>query len=75
MIYGYERVNTKGQAKDGNSLEEQRENARRWQMPGGLALFVCNGTMRAKALIPLWHIRTVRNCLRNYGGYGMNMKF
>jgi len=23
----------------------------------------------------LWHIRTVRNCLRNYGGYGMSMKF
>ena len=25
MIYGYARVSTKGQAKDGNSLEEQKE--------------------------------------------------
>ena len=21
-----------------------------------------------------WHLRTVRNCLRNSGGYGMNMR-
>lgn len=45
------------------------------RMPDGSGLSVSNGSAREKVLIRQWFFRTVENCLRNCGGYGMNMKF